>query len=83
MLNCPGLEDGYRSAAERVGASQIIHRFLVAKLEAEERATFHGDFDLPLQVLTEAKHRATLEEFLNHSLNGELDHDDDALGEAF
>jgi hypothetical protein len=51
-LGCHALEDVSVTAAERVRESTEIHRFLVRHL-GESRATFHGDFDLPLIMLNE------------------------------
>ena len=45
-LGCSGLE-----AASRTDQSAAIHRFLAERL-GEDRATFDGSFDLPLQAVT-------------------------------
>ena len=73
-LGCPGLEDGYRSAGERIKASAMIHRYLVQHL-GEPKSTFHGDFDLPFVALSEPKYRPDRERILGSGVDEDLDED--------
>jgi hypothetical protein len=45
--------DGLLSPQRPWEWSCIIHRFLCDKLGSTETATFHGDFDIPLQIVAE------------------------------
>jgi hypothetical protein len=57
LLNALGADVGVWADKE---ASRAIHEFVVEHIGAE-RARFNGDFDLPLQLITRATHRAALD----------------------
>jgi hypothetical protein len=57
LLNALGADVGVWADKE---ASRAIHEFVVEHIGAD-RARFNGDFDLPLQLITRATHRAALD----------------------
>lgn len=56
LLNELGADVGETADKE---ASRAIHEFMVGQIGAD-CARFHGDFDLPLQLITREEHRAVL-----------------------
>jgi len=57
--------------------SSTIHGFLCDKLDCADAATFHGDFDIPLQIIAEDKDLQA--EFVSGAISPEEDDEDNGL----